>query len=49
MQAGEGAVPSELSGLHFYNQRKMRKGEIHLLPHSLSRYQAYITSSSSCI
>ena len=40
----EEALPQGLGGLHFYNPRKVR-GEDHLLSHSSSRLQAYITSS----
>ena len=42
-RASEEALPRGLSGLKFYNQRKVGEGK---RPPSLSRRQAYITSSS---
>ena len=46
-KAGKEALPRGLCGLHFYNPRKLgRRGKDFLLPHSLSRGQAYIMSSS---
>ena len=41
--AGDRALPQGLSGLQFYNQRKLGEGE---RPPSLRRHQAYITNSS---
>ena len=43
--AGEGALVRRLTGMHFYNQRKVGKGE-RSSSLFLSRCQAYTTSSS---
>ena len=49
MGVGEGAVPRKLSGLQFYNQRKIWEGEERTFFLILERHQTFIISSSSML